>query len=595
MPPPGRSWTAWAVPDLSLTAALAAIAFCLFIYQAPWRLFADSDPGWHIVTGERILTTGRIPHSDPFSFLQTGHAWYAWEWASEILMALFHRWQGLTGVVFLFTMVIGLTIWLCFRLHRRLGGDFFLACVMASPLVATAKLHWLARPHVLSYLFLLGTVFYFEQAAGRFRVRDGLVLGIGTAVWAGVHGSFPMVIALALLYAAGHAARALLWKDLDTVEEWRRTGWFLLAALCAGAGSLLNPYGLALHRHLLEFTFHPELRGAVLEWEPFNFAHTGSGQILITAALGGLGALLALRQRNVPHALVIGFLVALGLKYARGLPVLALLGLPLANAAITRTLEAGKGAFLRGLMGISAELRRLDRNQHGGALAALAALAVLGWLHQPAVEARTGFSPETYPAAAYEAIAGLPASSRIFASPIDGGYICYRSNGTRKIWIDGRVDYFGPAPYLQFQQILLTKPGWKETLREVGFTHAVLETRRPLAAALDQAGWRQLYRDRRVAVWERPDAELRLNALNPPRSHLRPRTRCFPPPARTEPRLFPCGEPFTLNLDRAWSQASLSPQIWNWPLNWKPHSRKSARWSSFVSLMITRPSTTWGA
>ena len=124
-PPEGRSWTAWAVPDLSLTAALAGVVFCLFIYHAPWRLFSDSDPGWHILTGERILATGKIPHSDPFSFLQTGHPWYAWEWLSDILMALFHRWQGLTGVVFLFTVCIGLAIWLCFRLHRSLGGDFF--------------------------------------------------------------------------------------------------------------------------------------------------------------------------------------------------------------------------------------------------------------------------------------------------------------------------------------------------------------------------------------------------------------------------------------------------------------------------------------
>jgi hypothetical protein len=504
MPAPGRSWSAWAIPDLSLTAALAAVAFCLFIYQAPWRLFSDSDPGWHIMTGERILATGSVPHSDPFSFLRTGHTWYAYEWLSDILMALFHRWQGLTGVVFLFTVAIGFAIWLCFRLHRMLGGDFFLACVMASPLVATAKVHWLARPHVLSYLFLLGTMFYFERAAGRFRARDGLVLGIGTAVWAGVHGSFPMAIALALLYAAGHAARAVLWKDLNTAEERKRATWFLLAALCAGAGSLLNPYGLALDRHLLEFTLRPELRGVILEWEPLDFSRAGAGQIAITAALGGLGALLALRQRNVPHALVIGFLMVLGLKSARGLPVLALLGLPLANAAITRTVERSKRAMPRRLMGISGELRRLDRNQHGGALAALAVLAVAAWLHQPEVRARTGFSPEIYPAGAYETIAGLPASSRIFASSLDGGYICYRSNGTRKIWIDGRVDYFGPAPYRQYQQILLTLPGWEDALRAVDFTHAVLEIRGPLAAALEQARWGQVYRDARVEVLERP-------------------------------------------------------------------------------------------
>jgi hypothetical protein len=502
--PPARSWIAWAIPDLSLTAALATAAYCLFVFDAPRRMFADSDTGWHLVTGEWILTTGRLPHADAFSFLSTGRPWFAWEWASEILMALFQRWQGLTGVAFLFTLAIAASIWLCFRLHLRLGGDFFLACVMASPLIAAAQIHWLARPHVLSYLFLLGTVFYFERAGERFRVRDGLLLGLGTALWAGVHGSFPLAIALALLYGAGHAARALLWKDLDGAREWRKARWFLLAALCAAAGSLLNPYGLALDRHVLRFSTNSELTSRISEWMPLNLARADTGQILLAAALGALGALLALRQRNAPHALVIGFLVALGLKSARGLPVLALLGLPLANAAITRSLETGKGAFLRGLMRISTELRRLDRQQHGAALAALAALAILIWLRQPAVEARTGFSPETYPAAAYDTIAGLPASSRILATPLDGGYLCYRSNGTRKIWVDGRSDYFGLATYLQFERIFSVKPGWQETLREVGFTHALLNRRSPVAAALEQAGWRQLYRDQRTVVLERP-------------------------------------------------------------------------------------------
>jgi hypothetical protein len=467
-------------------------------------MFSDGDPGWHIVAGERILASGRVPHSDPFSFLQTGHAWYAFEWASEILMALFHRWQGLTGVVFLFTVAIGVAIWLCFRLHLRLGGNFFLACVMASPLVATADRHWLARPHVLSYLFLLGTLFYFERAGERFRVRDGLALGLGTAVWAGIHGSFPMAIVLALLYAAGHAARALLWKDLDGASEWRRARWFVLAALCAGAGSLLNPYGLELHRHVIQFTLNPELHAGIVEWEPLDFGRAGTGQILIATALAGLGALLALRQRNLPHALAIGFLMAFGLKSARGLPVLALLGLPLANAAITRALETGKSSLLRGFTKISAELRRMDREQHGGALAALAVLAVLVWLNQPSVVARTGFPPERFATGTYQTIAGLAESSRIFASMLDGGYICYRSNGTRKIWIDGRVDYFGQAPYQQFQQIVGTKPGWKATLGQVDFTHAVVQLRYPVAAALEEAGWRRLYSDQRYVVLERP-------------------------------------------------------------------------------------------
>ena len=109
-----------------------------------------------------------------------------------------------------------------------------------------------------------------------------------------------------------------------------------------------------------------------------------------------------------------------------------------------------------------------------------------------------------YPIGADPVIASLPASSRICASSLLGGYFTYKSGGQRKIWIDGRADYFGIGPYLQYEQISLSKPGWEATLDQVAFTHAVFENRQPAAAALARAGWLQLYRDNRFVVLERP-------------------------------------------------------------------------------------------
>jgi hypothetical protein len=506
--PPARSWTGWLLPDLSLTASLAAVAYCLFVFNAPSTMFNDSDTGWHILVGEQILRTREVPRTETFSFLTTGHGWYAWEWAAEIVMGAFHQWHGLSGVVFLFAMTIGAAVWMCFRLHRRLGGDFFLACLMSAPLVTTAQIHWLARPHVLSYLFLLGLVLYFERAGDRFRVRDGLILGLGTALWAGVHGSFPLAIALALLYGAGHAARAVLWKDLDAALEWRKARWFLLAALCAGAGSLLNPYGLELHRHVAGFSTAAEITSKIEEWMPLDLRRPDANLIMMVAAVGGLGALLALWQRNVPHFLAAGFLVALALRSARGLPMVALVALPMANAAITRALEAAKGrsGTLAWLMNLSVEMRNLDRGHHGAAIAPLAALAVLAWLLQPAVAARTGFPHDRYPVEADAMVAALPASARIFTSSAVGGYYIYRFQGQRKIWIDGRADYYGVEPLRQFDQIVYSQPGWEATADRVGFTHAVVGNGWPVAAAMAKAGWQPLYRNSRFTLFERPPA-----------------------------------------------------------------------------------------
>ena len=69
---------AWLVPDLALVAASVTLFYCLFLVQGYRDLFRDSDTGWHIRTGETILTTHRLPHSDPCSFSHAGEPWFAW-------------------------------------------------------------------------------------------------------------------------------------------------------------------------------------------------------------------------------------------------------------------------------------------------------------------------------------------------------------------------------------------------------------------------------------------------------------------------------------------------------------------------------------
>jgi hypothetical protein len=491
---------------MSLAAAVAAVLYCLTVARAPATMFNDSDTGWHIVVGEQILATHTVPHSDSFSFLHPGHGWFAWEWAAEMAMGAVHRWRGLPGVGILFTLAIGAAVWMCFRLHRRLGGNFFLAIAMAAPLLATAQVHWLARPHVLSYLCLFGVLFYLENGGTAFRVRDGAVLALGTALWAGIHGSFPLAVALPMLYGAGYLMRPLIWRDLDRAFEWARARWCGLAAACAAAGSILNPYGTALWRHVAAFSTAGELTRKIDEWRPLDLSRPDAGIIMAVAAVAALGAILAAFDRDLPHALASAFLVALGWKAVRGLPMVALVALPMANAAITRAIEKARrwlpaaGSFLR----FSSELSTLDRVNHGAALAPLLVLALAGWWLQPEITAATEFPRRIYPVGADAVVASLPASSRIFASSGVGGYWTYRFRGSRKIWIDGRADYFGIEPFDQFDRILNSRPGWQDTIRQVGFTHALVANHWPANRTMEQAGWKMLYRGRAETLFEVP-------------------------------------------------------------------------------------------
>ncbi len=196
------------LPNLAAMLAVATLCYCLFVFGGAEQLFRDSDSGWHIRSGEWILVHRSLPRTDPYSFSKPGQPWFLWEWGADVLMGAAHRIDGLRGVTALVAIAISACTWMWCRLHFAVGGDFFLTGLMAPAMITTVSLHWLARPHVFSWLFLLGALLYAERA--RFgRLELAAVAGV-TAVWANVHGSFFLAPVIGLIYAGSHLVRPML-------------------------------------------------------------------------------------------------------------------------------------------------------------------------------------------------------------------------------------------------------------------------------------------------------------------------------------------------------------------------------------------------
>ena len=66
------------VPDLALTAALVTLFYVFFLFGGPTALFRDADAGWHLRAGERMVASGRLLQTDPWSFSKPGAPWLAW-------------------------------------------------------------------------------------------------------------------------------------------------------------------------------------------------------------------------------------------------------------------------------------------------------------------------------------------------------------------------------------------------------------------------------------------------------------------------------------------------------------------------------------
>jgi hypothetical protein len=487
--------------------AAATLVYCLFVFDGGRRLFRDSDSGWHIRNGEQILAGGGLPRSDPYSFSKAGRPWVAWEWGADVIMAAAHRFDGLRGVAVLFALVIAAVTWMCVRLHFVSGGDFLIAALLAAPMVTTASLHWLARPHVLSWLFLVGAVLWAERAPLKFGVWRGVGIALGTAAWANIHASFFLAPGIALIYATAHFLRPLIW-DLDPHAERMRGRWFLWAAAAAVAGSLLNPYGWRLHQHVLAYLLNNDLTSRVAEFQSFNFHDPEAAQVTLTVALAVAGAIFALAQKKLAHFLLAALLVWGGLRSARVLPLVALLILPLANGAFTEALRGARRLHPRlrraldGVLRYSEGLRRIDLRVNGAGFVAAVVVFSLLVFRAPAWSGRIGFPADRFPVAAAAQVEKLPAQARLYAPDSFGGYLIYRFSGERGVFFDGRSDFYGVEFMKQYLVLRNAEPGWREIAKSYGFTHALVPPDSALNAALQQGGWPVLYQDATAVLLE---------------------------------------------------------------------------------------------
>ncbi len=495
-----RAW----LPDLAQVAAIFTFLYVLLFFQGYTRLFRDSDAGWHIRSGEEISRSWQVPRADPYSFSRAGQPWINWEWLADLAAGVIHRAAGLGGVAVWYAAAIALTVWYWFRLHWKVGTNFLLACALAVPLLGTIHLHWLARPHIWSWVLVLAAIAWAESPPSRWRLALYALL---STLWANVHPSFVLAPVVALLYAASRWARPWIW-NLDPGEEHAAARYYAVAAALSAVATLANPYGWHLHRHVVSYLADSELLASVAEFQSFNFHVSGAGQILAALLLAAAGTALALWRRRLDHFLLGVALLTLALQSARGLPLVALVLLPVAGAHLSElwrhlgdvhTLAPPLHKWLSRSQNYSDRLRALDTRAGGWIWAAPAALVLL-LAAAPSFAGRAAFPSSDFPVAAAAKLENLApqlftGEGRLLAPDKYGGYLIYRFRGRLKVFFDGRSDFYGREFMRDYKQMVQVRPGWQSLVERHRFTHALLPSDGALADAMVRSGWLVVYKD----------------------------------------------------------------------------------------------------
>jgi hypothetical protein len=487
-----RGTVAWLAPDLALSLALTTLFLLFALGGGATSLFHDSDTGWHIRNGGRIVSTGMLPRVDPFSFSKPGEPWVAWEWGADVLTSLTYSVSGLAGVALLYGLCIAASVWMWARLNAAAGGSFVLTCLFFFPMLPVTNLHWLARPHIFSWLFLLATVWFCERMPRPPRWGHLVFAAVFTALWANIHGSFFFGPLIALIYGAGAYLKPLIWKNAGPT----RARGYVLLALAAFTGTLANPSGWRLHQHVFSYLFDTRLLASISEFQSFDFHAEGAIPVILTLALSFTGAIAALAARKPERFLLSVLLAAVALRSVRALPIAALLLLPLANGSISTALfhAAGLTPGLRraldNILAYGFRLQAIQTRFHGFAMVPLAAILIYA-----SIQASAGFPRNEFPVEAASQVASLPAGARIFAPDTYGGYLIYRFDGGRKVFFDGRSDFYGVAFVESYRRLRDLQPSWRTEFNRWKFTYALMPTDSRLIPALEENGWREIYRD----------------------------------------------------------------------------------------------------
>jgi hypothetical protein len=488
----------WWAPSLADVLFIALFAWLLAGSGAE-GLLSDGDVGWHIRAGDYILEHRSVPRTDLFTFTKPGAPWFAWEWLSDVLLALLHGWMGLKGVVLMAAVV--LAAWPVVVLRHALwrGANVWMAVTFGLLAVGSSTIHYLARPHVFTLLFTAVAAWLIDADRRRASPRILWLVPL-SLVWTNVHGGFGLVVVLAALTAIGSALEAWVGQ-----VPWRQSARYTGLAVVCGATSIVNPYGLQLHAHIFSYLQSDWIRRVVDEFKAPDFRSESllQYQVVLFTALIVTGLLLS-RKRFVSALWIVAF-AHLSLSSVRHVPVFMIIATPIV-AEVASTVwagfaaRAGRGSVFAILDGIGADSRAGFVKLTVWPLLAVIACANAGDI----VRWPRDFPAERFPVKLIHSNAEMLAGGRVLTVDQWADYLIYVHYPRQRVFADGRSDFLGPELGDEYLRAMEGHHGWQQTLDGHAVDTVLLPATGPLSTVLKlTAGWRVVADDGRTILFAR--------------------------------------------------------------------------------------------
>jgi hypothetical protein len=463
---------------VALPLLFGLVVYLAVIVAGP-RILDDPDTYSHVAIGQWMIAHAAIPHYDVFSFSMRGTPWVPDEWLGEVVLAWLYTHLGWGGLVLSTALAFSAALALLVHaLARTLDPPYALIGGMTA--WGLCFPHLTARPNVFGLLLLV--IWTASLVAARSAGRSpALWLVPVMAIWANLHGSFMLGLALAALFSGEALYEATSAREVRRAAlHW---GIFLLLAALAACATPNGFAGILMPLKLVRMQFAMSI---VDEWQSPNFQQLQPLEFWLMLAFLGL---LSLRLRlSLPRIVILLALLHMALLHKRFAETVGVAAPLIVAPMFAPQLPRLDWPRLKGTMA------RLDKKLvtfSGIIVAAVLAFA------PAATELRIGVKHDSgrfAPAGALATVATHQISGPVFNALNFGSYLIFRGIAP---FIDGRVDVYGDA----FIRRYATSADLPELLAKYQITWTLLEPGDPHIAVLDQMqGWRRLYADEFAVV-----------------------------------------------------------------------------------------------
>jgi hypothetical protein len=482
-----------AAPSL-FTYAPAVVALAVVLANAGG--YADPDLWGHVFFGKLFLANHHELARDPFSYSALGHRWMHHEWMAEAAMAWLWNHFGAPGLRTLKFACSATTIIFVAAAIAETGASttIQIAVLMITAIAIGPEIQF--RPQIFDFVALSAISYALARGTYRGKAPSWVAVPL-MALWANLHGGYPIGLAAIFLYGSVIAAR-----EFHQTRSFGRGRTILAIGAIAALATFATPLGIHTWDAAISSLRNPYTHHEMSDWKPLFAGLFGPGALgtrlyyvyaLAIMAAAAICVGVAPDMRDLALIAIAALLAMAAFAAVRNISLAAIGVAPVLARHAWLTVSRSKADFEP-----RASFGRLN-NAIMGALALFFAWNV--GMFSPRLP--TGMA---YPAGAVAFMTEHDLRGDVMNDFGWGLYLIWHLHGRVRVFIDGRYDLVYPRRVIEdYYRFISGTSDTSRALAEYPPDYVLVKPDSPAAVYMGGQAheWALIYRDDTAALFAR--------------------------------------------------------------------------------------------